>query len=772
MTVPPSASRATVVLMFTALAATSLGISASAGAQAATRPVTTPLPAASSVRTASAAADLLRELYFTEQFNDGMDLGSVFTRRFPSSTRTRAWYVANLTRAGFRISAESLAARIDTTSHDPWLLAALAHARLYAPVASKKGFAAAHRLALRARALAPRDPDLVWLAAYTLISTPGFPMTRSDDELAYLDSVAPTVGNPAPLRLLHADALLMSSAGRFTATLAESPPPVDTAKRAAAFREYAGVRDVDPGNFLGYYSAAVRLQTTREDTALLLMKRAVALAPRSVNARTQYWRLINAQRGLAAAQKREMIAADRAVFLAQTDSAPWALAGVAGSMRYPVSDAAMVALEDRILAKVPRSTWAEDVLYRRATQWNDSLFAARDTARPGPKSDSIVVRKRYLDAMEAFIAKPWIANPTTRGQAIASLFFYVRDDSTYPTSKMITLIEELSTAQMTLHPAVRYGYAARVLAERKVDFRRAEQLARDGLKQSPKYLEDMPGYFFTSVGDQADSYDRDEATMRDILGVVFYNAGHYADADKEIGRALELNKKDVGIYRDLGRLRVAQGRDDDAELAYAQGMTVRVRGVNPNQKELEAIYQKNHGSMEGWSTYLGSLIEKERATRRAKILATREKEPKSIAGFTLPDLEGKTVVSDTLSSRYVVVNFWGMWCGPCVAEMPELQQFYDKFRGDKSVSVFTISNDKDLQELKDWMAKRKLTIPTLFDDGYVANTAQIHTFPTTWFIDREGKLQFRAVGNTGALVDEWTWRLEAMRAQAVTVTVP
>ena len=52
-------------------------------------------------------------------------------------------------------------------------------------------------------------------------------------------------------------------------------------------------------------------------------------------------------------------------------------------------------------------------------------------------------------------------------------------------------------------------------------------------------------------------------------------------------------------------------------------------------------------------------------------------------------------------------------------EMPELQQFYDKYRNDKSVSIFTISNDKDLAELREWMAKRKLTIPTLFDDGFV-----------------------------------------------------
>jgi thiol-disulfide isomerase/thioredoxin len=191
--------------------------------------------------------------------------------------------------------------------------------------------------------------------------------------------------------------------------------------------------------------------------------------------------------------------------------------------------------------------------------------------------------------------------------------------------------------------------------------------------------------------------------------------------------------------------------------------------VNPNRKELQSIYEKKHGSIEGWEKYIASLEEKERDTRKARILATRDKEPRVVPSFSLADLSGKTVRSDSLKSQYIVVNFWGMWCGPCVAEMPELQQFYEKYRNDKSVTILTISNDKDLAELRTWMANRKLTIPTLFDDGFVGKKAQISVFPTTWFIDRDGKIQFSAAGNTGDLLNEWSWRLEATKA-GVTVT--
>ena len=50
--------------------------------------------------------------------------------------------------------------------------------------------------------------------------------------------------------------------------------------------------------------------------------------------------------------------------------------------------------------------WAEDVLLRRANQWAESIYVARDSTRPGLKSDSTVMRKRFYDSMESFIAKP------------------------------------------------------------------------------------------------------------------------------------------------------------------------------------------------------------------------------------------------------------------------------------------------------------------------------------------------------------------------------
>ncbi|HTE47468.1 MAG TPA: redoxin domain-containing protein [Gemmatimonadaceae bacterium] len=722
-------------------------------------PTPAALPSVASIKTSGAAASVLRDLYFKQEYYDGIALGDTLTKRFPRDSRLRAWHVAHVAVVGYSTRADSMTAKIDTASRDPWLLAARSFARHNPPAASRSTNAEAVRLARRAQKLAPRENDFIWLVATDMFSIPGFPSGGGAPVVAYIDSVSTPASRSIEVEVIRANALY--SAQPFNPS--RSTPP-DTAGQNAALRAYAAVRSRDSTHFMGYYDGAARLRSKDDVQALALAKRAVEIAPRSPNARRTYWALLDGQRG-PVAPKRAAIVADRAAFLAVTDSAPWALDVASSSMRYTTKESA-VAIDDRILARFPRSAWAENVMLNRVNEWRDSLSATRDSTTLGPKSDSVLARRRYIDGLEAFINKPWTADPNTRDRAVLSLFFEVRADTTYPASKLIPLAHQIVDAK-SYAPTFRYGEAARALSNRKLELPFAQQLAREGLKHTASYVNDFPGYVFTSVGDQANTLDRANASMYDHLGWTLYVSGRPADAEKEIKHALELTKKDVNIYFDLGRVQAAQGREDEAELTYAQGMTVGTRGVNPNRAELARLYEKKNGSVDGWEKYVKALEEKERATRRAKILATRDTTPKAVPGFTLPDLEGRVVKSDSLRSQTVIVNFWGTWCGPCVAEMPELQQFYEKYKNDKSVAIFTIANDKDVAELREWMAKRNLTIPTLFDDGYVEKTAQMHVFPTTWFIDNTGKIQFRAVGNTGALVDEWTWRLEATKTGPV-----
>ena len=63
-------------------------------------------------------------------------------------------------------------------------------------------------------------------------------------------------------------------------------------------------------------------------------------------------------------------------------------------------------------------------------------------------------------------------------------------------------------------------------------------------------------------------------------------------------------------------------------------------------------------------------------------------------------------------------------------------------------------------------AEEVLRFRVLLDNGYVAQKAKITSFPTTWFLDRDGKKAFEKVGWSEQLLEEFSWRIEAIRQPA------
>ena len=444
--------------------------------------------------------------------------------------------------------------------------------------------------------------------------------------VAYADSAGPTVGNPVELQVVRASALYSASFGSNPLGGPGSSAP-DTIKRNEAFRAFAAASASDSTSFGALFEAAGRLRTTHEDEALAMMKRAVSLSPRSTIVRTSYWTGINAQRG-PTKDKQALIEADRRVYLAATDSAPWALATVIRSMRSRRGSRTGGAASRGANSR-PRATFR---------------LGRGDSAEPGESVARFAVRCPRHGAARAEVrqcaheetlhhgdrsvspTKPWVANPATRDQAVLSLFFEVRDDSTYPTDKIVSLVKRVVNMTTGGAPTVRYGKAARVLAGRKVEFPYGEQLAREGLKGTARYLNDFPGYRFTSVGDQADALDGANATMYDDLGFIYFNAGRYAEADKELTHALDLTKKNVTIYYDLGRLRAAQGRDEEAELVYAQGHddSARAASIRIAKSSSDCMKRRTAPSKAGRST---SPRSRKRSARRAKPRSSRPAAP-------------------------------------------------------------------------------------------------------------------------------------------------
>lgn len=706
----------------------------------------TTAPDLSRVRTAADGAKLLRDLWSLQDYNSAVDAGMALVRRFPTDARLAAWLAVNLVNTAHADRADSVAARLDSTGRDPMVTGLATWVRLYRLNSNRSQ---QKRLVARLSEMATRtrSEDLALLLQDMSTRVYSNDYARAVD---VVDSIAKAYGDTPLLRMKALQ--WRYYAARF------GEDARDTAVTGRAIRDVVAWAQRHPGDVrMLQMAASVASSADRSELEQQYLTMMLARSPRSSAIRADYWSALGSTKGLSVEERNALIDLDRRYYLTLVDSAPWALGSVLSSTRRTHKGSADIAALERLIeTRVPRTAWQERVLEARVNQWNDSLRLALDTTK-AVRPDSVYVRKRYLAAIDAFLNKGWTAQQSLSNGLTLTYFGMIMNDSTAPTEPLVRTARRMLAHEELNGPWL--VMAARALADRGVALGTADSLARKGEALSLDQLLWLPS---RSIGEQAEMMDMVKAQTQDALGWSALKAGRLADAEKFLAKGIELTKRDANLYLHLGRLRMAQGRPSDAELAWAEGMTVKSRGVNPNRAELEALYKRQHGSLEGWTPYIAALEEKERATRKARILAKREEKPFMPPTLADIQLSGDSVKLATLTGKTVVVNFWGTWCGPCVAEMPELQQFYDKYKNDSTVKILTVANDDERETLVKWMTERRHTIPTVWSKPYTTSSG-INAWPTTWFIGPDGRVQYQMIGNAGQLVEEWSWLVEALR---------
>ena len=109
--------------------------------------------------------------------------------------------------------------------------------------------------------------------------------------------------------------------------------------------------------------------------------------------------------------------------------------------------------------------------------------------------------------------------------------------------------------------------------------------------------------------------------------------------------------------------------------------------------------------------------------------------------FTLKNLEGKEVSLNEFRGKYVLVNFWATWCGPCKIEMPSLETLYQRFKN-KNFVMLAISNDMyGATVVKPFVKANKINFPVLLDQQLKAsNRFGVVSLPSTFMIDPKGEI--------------------------------
>ena len=133
---------------------------------------------------------------------------------------------------------------------------------------------------------------------------------------------------------------------------------------------------------------------------------------------------------------------------------------------------------------------------------------------------------------------------------------------------------------------------------------------------------------------------------------------------------------------------------------------------------------------------------------------------KMAPNFTLKDTEGRKISLADYKGKAVIVDFWATWCAPCKIEIPWLEQFNKQYASE-GLQILGVSEDnlnldnktelaKEKQEIADKAKDLGINYPVLIDDANVSTPyGGVDGLPTTFFIDRSGKVVASTVGLAG-----------------------
>lgn len=119
---------------------------------------------------------------------------------------------------------------------------------------------------------------------------------------------------------------------------------------------------------------------------------------------------------------------------------------------------------------------------------------------------------------------------------------------------------------------------------------------------------------------------------------------------------------------------------------------------------------------------------------------------KEAPAFSLKNLEGKQVTLKEFSGRPLLLFFWATWCPACKEDIPLLEKFFEKNRGQFEILTVAIDGEKE-NRVKNVVKDIRLTLPVLLDKKEsLARTYGVRMIPTAFFINGEGVILGMIVG--------------------------
>jgi peroxiredoxin len=227
-----------------------------------------------------------------------------------------------------------------------------------------------------------------------------------------------------------------------------------------------------------------------------------------------------------------------------------------------------------------------------------------------------------------------------------------------------------------------------------------------------------------------------KADLQELIGKIQAKLKDGKNAEKDFED--ELKKFDT-----LLDSHKSEKTDDAAQILFMKGMLYIEIFDNPDKgadivKKVKTDYPESSQAKNA-DKILTMIAAQAESKKIQKDLAVGKPFP----DFDVKDLDGKPLSVANFKGKIVLIDFWATWCGPCVAELPNVIETYGKYH-DKGFEVIGISLDQDQAKLTAFIKEKKMPWPQYFDGkGWQNQLGQkygINSIPATYLIGKDGNI--------------------------------
>ena len=183
--------------------------------------------------------------------------------------------------------------------------------------------------------------------------------------------------------------------------------------------------------------------------------------------------------------------------------------------------------------------------------------------------------------------------------------------------------------------------------------------------------------------------------------------------------------------------------DDVAQILFMKAQ-LYLQVFDDSQKGVELINQLKRDFPETkQGQAVDKILESVKKQEAAQKIRSTLVEGAKFPDFDEKDVDGKPFNLAAYKGKVVLVDFWATWCGPCVAELPNVMKAYEKHHPN-GFEIIGISLDSDKSKLEKFTKEKKMPWQQYFDGKGWSNKLSsqygVNSIPATYLLDGEGKI--------------------------------